>query len=195
MNNFNKKKYNSLKGKFLISSPNINDDRFKKTLIYIISDNENGTMGIIVNKPALNIDISTLINKTKVNITKKPKIYYGGPVEIDRGFIVHTNDYKKGSNITELDHNLAISSDISIIKDILRGLGPSKSIFTLGYTGWASYQLQYEINNNAWFEIELDSEIIFSSNYKNKWSIAIKELGIDQKLLKSAIFTNYAGSA
>ena len=81
MNSFNKKKYNSLKGKFLISSPNISDPRFKKTLIYIISDNESGTMGIIINKPALNIDLSILLDEphTDKNIIK-PNIYYGGPV-------------------------------------------------------------------------------------------------------------------
>lgn len=195
MTKFNKKKYNSLKGKFLISSPNINDARFKKTLIYIISDNEAGTMGVIINKPALNIDICSILGEIKVDIQKKPIVYYGGPVELDRGLILHTNDYKKNSNTTELENNLALSSNLSIIQDILKGNGPSRSIFTIGYTGWESYQLQLEIKNNAWFEIELDAEIIFAKNYKNKWYQAISKLGINQKILKNAIFSPYTGSA
>ncbi len=196
MNSFNKKKYNSLKGKFLISSPNISDPRFKKTLIYIISDNESGTMGIIINKPALNIDLSILLDEphTDKNIIK-PNIYYGGPVELDRGFILHTDDYSRNTNITKLENNLALSSDITIMKDIIKGLGPSKSIFTIGYTGWDSYQLHIEMNNNSWFEIDLETEIIFSRNYKSKWNLAIKKLGINKKLLSSAIFSPHAGSA
>ena len=190
-----KKKYNSLQGKFLISSPNINDIRFKKTLIYVISDNEDGTMGIIINKPAIKIDISSLLEEMNIHINQQPKVYYGGPVELDRGFVLHTDDYRKGSNIMRLGNDLALSSDISIIKDIIKGVGPSKSIFTIGYTGWDSYQLQLELNNNAWFEVELDKKIIFSQNNKNKWNNAISKLGINKKLLNNAIFTSYTGSA
>ncbi len=194
MNNISKRKYNSLSGKFLIASPNINDERFKKSLIYIISDSENGTMGIIINKPALDIDISALLSEIKTDPTYKPNVYYGGPVELDRGFILHTNDYSKNTNLTKLENNLALSSDINIMKDILKGSGPSKSIFTIGYTGWDSYQLQYEINNNSWFQVELDPEIIFSEENENKWELAINKIGINNNLLNTAIFSPYAGS-
>ena len=74
------KKYPSLQGKFLISSPNINDTIFKKTLIYIISDNEDGTMGIIINKPALKINISSILGEKIKVVGKEPKVLYGGPV-------------------------------------------------------------------------------------------------------------------
>ena len=120
MVNFKKNKYNSLKGKFLVSSPYMNDERFKKTLIYIISDNENGSMGIIINKPALNISIETVLGNLEVNKSNKkniqPKVFYGGPVELDKGFIVHTNDYKHEQDITLIGNDLALSSNIAIIK-------------------------------------------------------------------------------
>ena len=190
-----KKKYPSLQGKFLISSPNINDSIFKKALIYIISDNENGTMGIIINKPALKINISSILGSDIKAIGKKPKVFYGGPVELDRGFVLHTNDYKNSKNHIELDNDLALSSDISIIKDILLGTGPSKSIFAIGYTGWDSFQLQMEMRNNDWFEIDLNNEMIFSDNYKSKWKKAISKIGIDSNLLDNAIFSPYTGSA
>ena len=190
-----KKEYPSLQGKFLISSPNINESIFKKALIYIISDNENGTMGLIINKPALKINISSILGGNVKAIGKQPKVFYGGPVELDRGFVLHTDDYKNSENLIKLDNNLALSSDISIIKDILLGNGPSKSIFAIGYTGWDSYQLQMEMKNNDWFEIDLDNEIIFADNYKSKWKKAISKIGIDSNLLNNAIFSPYTGSA
>ena len=199
MINLKKNKYNSLKGKFLVSSPYMIDERFKKTLIYIISDNESGSMGIIINKPALNISIGTVLGKLEINQSNKkntqPKVFYGGPVELDKGFIVHTNDYKDEQGITLIGKNLALSSNISIIKDIVSGTGPSKSIFTIGYTGWSSYQLQSEMNQNAWMEIELKTDILFSKNHKKKWDFAISKLGINPKLLDKSIFTTYTGSA
>ena len=189
------KKYNSLQGKFLIFSPNINDTIFKKSLIYIISDNEDGSMGIIINKPALKVDVTSLLGITKKGIIKQPQIYYGGPVELHKGFILHTDDYKNYNNHLKLDNELILSSDFSTIKEIMSGNGPSKSILAIGYTGWSSFQLHAELKKNDWFELDLDIDIIFSKNYKSKWDEAITKLGINKKLLKSAIFSNYTGSA
>lgn len=189
------KNYNSLQGKFLISSPNINDSVFKKSLIYIISDNEDGSMGIIVNKPAYRVNLNALLGENIKNIIKQTQVYYGGPVELDKGFILHTNDYKNDKNNIKLDNGLMLSSDFSTIKKITLGSGPSKSILALGYTGWSSFQLHTELKNNDWFELDLDTDIIFAKNHKKKWAHAISKLGINKELLQSAIFSNYSGSA
>ena len=194
MKNFNKK-YNSLQGKFLISSPNMNDTIFKKALIYIISDNEDGSMGIIINKPALKVKVSSLLGKNIEGIKKLPKIYYGGPVELDKSFILHTSDNKNYENHIKLDNNLVLSNDFSTVEKIILGNGPTKSILTIGYTGWASYQLHEELRKNDWYELDLDTNIIFNGNHQNKWEQAISKIGINKTLLKSAIFTNYTGSA
>ena len=199
MNKSNKIKYNSLAGKFLISSPGISDTRFKNTIVYVLSDNEEGSMGIIINKPALNINISSIIEDKEFNIDKKnlnePKIFYGGPIELDKGFIIHTNDYKKSKKITLLENDLVLSSNISIIKDIISGNGPSKSLFAIGYSGWSSYQLKMEVNHSAWLEVELDVDILFSTNYKKKWTYGMNKLGISPTLLKKAVFPACSGSA
>ena len=189
------KKYHSLKGKFLISSPNINDSIFKKSLIYMISDNEEGSMGIIINKPALKINISGLLGENIKEIIKQPQVYYGGPVELDKGFILHTNDYKKDKNQIILNKGLVLSSDFSTVKEIAKGNGPSKSILAIGYTGWSSFQLHAELKKSDWFELDLDIDIIFSKNHKKKWDQAISKLGINKELLQNAIFSNYTGSA
>ena len=189
------KKYNSLQGKFLISSPNINDSIFKKSLIYIISDNEDGSMGIIVNKPAHKVNLTSLLGKSIKNTNWQPQVYFGGPVELDKGFILHTNDYENNKNHIKLDNGLILSSDFSTIKEIGLGKGPSKSILALGYTGWSSFQLHAELKKNDWFELNLDIDIIFARNHKKKWDQAISELGINKELLQGAIFSNYSGSA
>ena len=139
------KNYHSLQGKFLISSPNINDSIFKKSLIYIISDNEDGSMGIIVNKPANKVNLTSLLGKNIKDSNLQPQVYYGGPVELDKGFILHTNDYKNDKNHIKLDNGLILSNDFSTIKKIILGSGPSKSILALGYTGWSSFQLHTEL--------------------------------------------------
>ena len=190
------KNYHSLQGKFLISSPNINDSIFKKSLIYMISDNEEGSMGIIINKPALKVNVTSLLGKNiEEGIINQPQVYYGGPVELDKGFILHTNDYKSDKNQIELGNNLILSSDFSTIKEIVLGGGPSKSILALGYTGWSSFQLHAELKKNDWFELNLDTDIIFAKNHRKKWDQAISKLGINKELLQNAIFSNYSGSA
>ena len=104
--------------KFIISSPNMNDNVFKKSLIYIISDNENGSIGIIINKPALKVKVSSLLGKNIEGIKKLPKIYYGGPVELDKSFILHTSDNKNYENHIKLDSNLVLSNDFSTVEEI-----------------------------------------------------------------------------
>ncbi len=189
------KNYNSLQGKFLISSPNINDNVFKKSLIYIISDNEDGSMGIIVNKPVHKVNLNSLLGEKIKDIIQQPQVYYGGPVELDKGFILHTNDHKNDKNHIKLNNDLILSNDFSTIKEIALGKGPSKSILALGYTGWSRFQLHAELKKNDWFELNLDIDIIFAKNHKKKWNQAISKLGISKELLQNAIFSNYSGSA
>ena len=189
------KNYHSLQGKFLISSPNINNSVFEKSLIYIISDNEDGSMGIMVNKPADRVYLDSLLGENIKNNIWQPQVYFGGPVELDKAFILHTSDCENNKNHIKLDNDLILSSDFSTIKEIANGNGPSKSILTLGYTGWSSFQLHAELKKNDWFELNLEIDIIFAKNHEKKWDQAISKLGINKELLESAIFSNYSGSA
>ena len=189
------KNYHSLQGKFLISSPNINNSVFEKSLIYIISDNEDGSMGIMVNKPADRVYLDSLLGENIKNNIWQPQVYFGGPVELDKAFILHTSDCENNKNHIKLDNDLILSSDFSTIKEIANGNGPSKSILTLGYTGWSSFQLHAELKKNDWFELNLEIDIIFAKNHGKKWDQAISKLGINKELLESAIFSNYSGSA
>ena len=190
--------YFSLEGKFLISSPNMIDPRFSETLIYMISDDVKGSMGIIVNKPALNLDLRNFFNgfeKLDKEINKKYMIHYGGPVEFDKGFILHTNDYETSESKTFLKNNLVLSSNSKILNDLSSGNGPSKFIVVIGYAGWHSYQLAEELKQNSWLVANMNKKILFSQNYKMKWKNALKSIGIDEQNLKNFKFSNYSGSA
>ncbi len=191
-------KYNSLAGKFLIASPNMADVRFSECLIYMISDNEDGSMGIIVNKPALNLSIKNIfqeISEDKILKSHEPIVYYGGPVDLNKGFIIHSNDYRSKEVHTKLENNLILSNNVSILKDIVSGKGPSKSILAIGYAGWHSNQLVSELKENTWIEADLGTEILFSKEASMKWKDALKSVGIKKSSIKDLNFSSFSGTA
>ena len=193
-----KKNYNSLAGKFLIASPGISDPRFARCLIYMISDNEEGSMGIIVNKPAKNMNISNIfenLSEKNLKFLNKPTIFYGGPVELDKGFILHSDDYNSKEEKKLLKNGLMLSSNLEILKDIAIGKGPSKSILAIGYSGWYKRQLDGELKKNTWFEADLDPEILFLADTKKKWEKALHKVGINKAKINSSNFSSSSGSA
>ena len=193
----NNNNYFSLEGKFLIASPNMTDPRFIKSLIYMISDDIKGSMGIIINKPALDLDMSHFLNNYERldNKNNNHTVFYGGPVEFDKGFVLHTNDYKTSEDKTLLKNNLVLSSNIKILKDLSIGNGPSKFIVVIGYAGWQSNQLAQELKQNSWLVANMNKKILFSKKPELKWKNALNSIGIEEKNLKSFKFSNYSGSA
>ncbi len=193
----NNNNYFSLEGKFLIASPNMTDPRFIKSLIYMISDDIKGSMGIIINKPALDLDMSHFLNNYEKldNKNNNHTVFYGGPVEFDKGFVLHTNDYKTSEDKTLLKNNLVLSSNIKILKDLSIGNGPSKFIVVIGYAGWQTNQLAQELKQNSWLVANMNKKILFSKKPELKWKNALNSIGIEEKNLKSFKFSNYSGSA
>ncbi len=193
----NNNNYFSLEGKFLIASPNMTDPRFIKSLIYMISDDIKGSMGIIINKPALDLDMSHFLNNYERldNKNNNHTVFYGGPVEFDKGFVLHTNDYKTSEDKTLLKNNLVLSSNIKILKDLSIGNGPSKFIVVIGYAGWQTNQLAQELKQNSWLVANMSKKILFSKKPELKWKNALNSIGIEEKNLKSFKFSNYSGSA
>ena len=122
-------------------------------------------------------------------------VFYGGPVEFDKGFVLHTNDYKTSEDKTLLKNNLVLSSNIKILKDLSIGNGPSKFIVVIGYAGWQSNQLAQELKQNSWLVANMNKKILFSKKPELKWKNALNSIGIEEKNLKSFKFSNYSGSA
>lgn len=193
------KRYNSLAGKFLIASPNMNDPRFSRCIIYMVSDSQEGSMGIIINKPALNISFENILESVELKkvdkYSSKPQVFYGGPVDLNKGFVIHSNDYVTKENYTKLNNNLVLSSNFNILQDILNGKGPSKSLLAIGYAGWHSFQLINELKQNSWIEAELDTDILFTKNINKKWETALGKVGISKNNISRSNFSSCSGSA
>jgi putative transcriptional regulator len=179
------KNLEELTGKFLISSPySFASDVFNKSLIYVISHSEKGAMGLIINHLVNKLPANSLLKLFKDDTFRSSElvlpVYLGGPVEQERGFVLHSGEYNKNLLLRVGEgEGLAISSNIEILRDIASGSGPRHSLFVLGYTGWESGQLEEEIENNMWIVSDSSKDLIFNENSEDKWEAALYKLGID----------------
>ncbi len=178
--------FENISGKFLIASPYFSfNPPFDKSLIYVASHTEEGSVGLIVNRLASHMPFDTVLKMLKdesVAPTSSLPIYVGGPVEPERGFILHSDEYTKNLLLKFSDNHLAVSSNIEILKDIVHGAGPKSSLFVLGYTAWGPSLLEQEMANNMWLVADYDKNLMFSANDGKKWDRALAHIGIDDSL-------------
>lgn len=179
----------SLAGRLLVATPSISKDSFfNKAVIYLLSHNNNGAIGLVVNHAVGNVNCSVLFSSFKIeqsDSSNNMPIYIGGPVEAEKGFILHTNDYESESLFRSEGDGIAVSSNIQILKDIAIGQGPQKSIFVLGYAGWQTGQLESEIASNNWLVVPFSKDVIFAPNDASKWDLAINIIGIKSYTLSA----------
>lgn len=170
---------------FLIAMPAMTDPNFARSLTYICEHNEQGALGVIVNRPT-EMDLATLFERVNIpfDVTHQhpelgiTPVYYGGPVQTDRGFVLHRP-------IGQWQSTLAVRDDVGLTstRDILVGIGangePSDMLMTLGYAGWSAGQLEWEISQNAWLTVAADPRIIFDLPPEERLPAAMQLLGID----------------
>ncbi len=166
---------------FLIAMPNMVDPNFSRTLTFICEHNDHGALGIIVNRP-IDMTLNTLFDRVQISLEaaalQSMPIYFGGPVQTDRGFVLHRP-------LGSWQSTLTVSSDLGLTssRDILQSVGstgqPSEILVTLGYAGWAAGQLEYELSQNAWLTVTADEEIIFTLPPEERLPAAMQLLGID----------------
>src|SRR6266550_5643855 len=184
-----------LDGQMLIAMPAMMDDRFARSLIYVCAHSSEGAMGIVVNHPAANINFSDLLVKLNVipatDVIRLPtsaggvKVMRGGPVETERGFVLHSADFFIENSTLPIDDGICLTATIDILKAIARGDGPASAVLALGYAGWAPGQLENEIQENGWLHCTADSDLIFGTDNDGKYEKALKKLGIDLGMLSS----------
>jgi putative transcriptional regulator len=184
-----------LDGQMLIAMPAMLDDRFARSLIYICAHSSEGAMGIVVNHPAPNINFSDLLVKLDVipaaDVIRLPssagvvKVMRGGPVETERGFVLHSADFFIENSTLPIDDGICLTATLDILKAIARGDGPASAILALGYAGWAPGQLESEIQGNGWLHCAPDSDLIFGTDIGAKYEKALKKIGIDPGMLSS----------
>src|SRR5947208_5246614 len=184
-----------LDGQMLIAMPAMMDDRFARSLIYVCAHSSEGAMGIVVNHPAPNINFSDLLVKLNVipagDVIRLPtraggvKVMRGGPVETERGFVLHSADYFIESSTLPIDDGICLTATLDILKAIARGDGPASAILALGYAGWAPGQLETEMQQNGWLHCSADRELIFGMDIDAKYDRAMQKIGIRPGMLSS----------
>jgi len=179
-NYFKGKFYSSVKNNFLIATEKMNDNRFEKTVIAMLENDEDGAWGLVINKPMGSIPLAMLIDPSLSNTPEEREklyginilIFWGGPVEVKKIFVLHSSEYQSES--TKNYGGISISQDYNILFDIAEDRGPEKSLVILGYSGWGSGQLEGEMERDHWILSDLDSDIIFEKESKKKWKKALK---------------------
>jgi len=176
-------------GQLLIAMPGISDPRFERALILICAHDNEHAMGLALNRPIEGLTVPDLLDRLEIksNITLPPDlVLMGGPVERERGFVLHTGDYHG-------EHSLEVSADVALTatREVLEAMAgrngaPSRSLLALGYAGWGAGQLEKEIKQNVWLTCEPDQDLIFDHDYDRKWSRALAKLGVDPERLGSA---------
>jgi len=177
-NYFKGKYYNSVKDLFLVSTKEMKDSRFEKTVILMLKHNKNGALGIVINKQLGKITLGSLINKIEDQSLNNRElydieipIYWGGPVDKNKILILHTNDYK--NETTKKYNKLSISNDLKILVKIAEEKGPKNSLVVLGISAWNIGQLDGEIEMESWTLSEMSMDLIFEVENNKKWLKAL----------------------
>jgi putative transcriptional regulator len=168
--------------------PNLADPNFSESLTLICEHNPQGALGFVINRPA-GIPLSDLLEQQDIPFTSHPGVtdvplYQGGPVDIERGFILHSPE-KQWSTTMPVSEEFSITSSRDIIEDTLKGEGPRDLMYLLGYAGWGAGQLEEEMATNAWLTTQASADIVFHTPPQDRWKAAASQLGIDLTLLNS----------
>ncbi len=175
----------SLTNHFLIAMPGLQDPNFSRTVTYVCEHTDQGAMGIVINRPT-EVTLGELLTQldipTRLTAVRKVPVYQGGPVQTDRGFVLHTAGpaFDSTLNITDA---ISVTTSRDILEAIAGGEGPRQTLIALGYAVWGSGQLEQELSANAWLSGPADDHIIFRLAADGRWLAAAKLLGIDMNLL------------
>lgn len=177
-----------LTGHFLIAMPAMTDPHFVKTLTYICEHNEQGALGVVVNRP-IDMTLYALLRQIEIEkpaaACKAMPVHFGGPVQIDRGFVLHAPAGSWKSTLI-VNEKIGLTTSKDILEAVARGEGPREMLVTLGYAGWAPGQLERELAANAWLTVGADKHILFETPAAQRYDASLKLLGIDLAMLSDA---------
>jgi|SRR5699024_3537838 len=164
---------------FLLAMPGRVSGNFDQSLTFIAEHNEEGAMGLVVNKPG-DLAVADILAQMDIETDIDPgqQVYWGGPVQPERGFVLH-RDQGEWESTLHVGHGLAITTSRDILEAIGNGQGPSEYLVTLGYAGWGDGQLEDEMLDNSWLHTPADAQIIFSTPASGRWAAAARQLGVE----------------
>ncbi len=182
----------NLTHQFLIAMPGMLDPNFAGSVVYVCDHSDKGALGLVINRPT-DITLEHLFDKVDLKLEIAPRkddwVYFGGPVQTERGFVLHRPSTRYNSTLAVTDE-IALTTSKDVLEAMAEGSGPSDVLVTLGYSGWSGGQLEDEIGQNAWLTVAADASILFGVPAEERFAAALKLLGIDTLAL-----TGQAGHA
>lgn len=180
--------FHSLAGQILIAMPGIGDPQFEQTVIYLYAHSQDkGAAGIVINQPAVGTSFHDVLDELHIthhDITNPPPVLIGGPIQVMRGFILHSQDYTAHMTI-RIGDRFALTASQDILYDLACGKGPKHALLSLGHATWESGQLEEELADNVWLTATPSNELMFSYPLSQRWSYALKSLGVNPACLLS----------
>ena len=180
----------NLANHFLIAMPSMDDPVFGGTVVYVCEHNDKGVLGVIVNKPT-DMTMETLFERIDLKLADNideavvnEAILFGGPVQDDRGFVLHTPGERYSSSLT-VTPDVAFTTSIDVLEAVANGDGPARMLVSIGYAGWSPGQLEDELARNGWLTVGADAHVLFDLPVEERYTAAIKLLGIDPVMLTS----------
>ena len=178
-----------LTGRALIAMPGIEDPRFERAVVLICAHTPELAMGLTLNRPVDGLTVPSLMDRlgVKSHITvPKDLVLLGGPVETERGFVLHTDDYVSEGSSTKVSDGIALTGTREVLEAIAsHNERPRRSLLALGYSGWGPGQLEREIRDNVWLTCDPDETLLFGHDYEHKWSAALAKIGVSAERLSS----------
>src|SRR3984893_17336893 len=165
----------SVPAQILIASPGLGDPRFDHTVILMVRHSPGGALGIVLNRTLGERPLASLleaIGERNNGVTGSLRIFYGGPVQPEIGFVVHSADYHRPETV-EIDGHVAMTSSREILRDIASRHGPLKMLVAFGYAGWGAGQLENERGQRAWFTAAAGTQLIFDVDREKVWDDAM----------------------
>lgn len=178
----------NLANHFLIAMPSIQDPVFGGTVVYVCEHNDKGVLGVVINKPT-DMTMETLFDRVDLKLAEGLRatvvdepIMFGGPVQDDRGFVLHSPGGRYSSSLSVTD-DVAFTTSIDVLEAVASGGGPARMLVSIGYAGWSPGQLEEEISRNGWLTVGADARVLFDLPIEERYNAAIKLLGIDPLML------------
>ena len=182
-----------LDGQVLVAMPGMMDERFARSVIYICAHSAEGAMGIVLNRPAANVNMLDLLVQLeivpeleRIRLPQKVgnmQVLIGGPVETSRGFVLHSPDFHLAQSTLPIDDSICLTATIDILRAIAAGRGPENAVLALGYAGWGAGQLELELQANGWLNTPADAEIVFNTAADVRYEMALRRIGIEPAML------------
>jgi putative transcriptional regulator len=170
----------SLAGKLLVAAPSLAESCFTRSVIYMCVHNEAGAMGVIINSVIDNVDVEDVLEQLDIEVpcARDVPVHFGGPVDGNRGFIIHSDEYTAEGHIFQQD-GVVVTPNVAVLQSLAEGRGPRYGMLALGYAGWSGGQLESELETGSWISVPATKQLVFETENDAKWSLAIASLGFD----------------